>query len=173
MGSTTASARTATIISSTRRTRRSAAVGIGSFGGRGIWTGALGDKTGWRALRIQRSLVIVRRKSTGLKGRKGGQTVGGGGRGSGRILGGSSRIGGRGPQFVARRGVLAIVEVLAAHLCIFGDATFSRLAADEGATHGAGHDAAGGQQDGGPEDDPSAPLEMRHEEQDVNQEGEQ
>ena len=80
---------------------------------------------------------------------------------------------GRGNGRGGRRGVLAVVVVLAAHLGVLGDALLARLAADDGAAHGAGQHAADDDQDGGGQHDPAAPAHVGDEEQDVDEEGEQ
>lgn len=62
------------------------------------------------------------------------------------------------------------VVVLAAHVCVLGNALFARFPADEGPAHGASEDAGCDDQNGSREHDPSTPFYVRHEEQDVDEE---
>lgn len=57
--------------------------------------------------------------------------------------------------------VLVCVEVLAIHVCIFGNALLAGLARDEGSAHGAGDDARGDDEDSGSQDYPAAPCQVR------------
>ena len=61
-------------------------------------------------------------------------------------------------------GILAVVEILSAHLSIFRDPLLSCFPTDQRASHSTGDYTAGSQQDCCGKDDPSSPLQVRDEE---------
>lgn len=124
---------------------------------------------GGRSARAHPSAIVVSRARLRLEPREGGNGLCGWNGGQG-VLPGLDVDSGRRIHLV---GVLAVVEVLAVHLCILSDTALAGLAADEGAAHRTGEDAAGSEDDGSSEDDPAAPFEMGHEEEDVDEKGEQ
>jgi hypothetical protein len=64
-----------------------------------------------------------------------------------------------------------VVEVLAAHLCVFCNALLARFSAHNDAAHGKRHNDADGKDNGRSQHHPSAPSHVRHEEQNVNNKG--
>jgi hypothetical protein len=66
-----------------------------------------------------------------------------------------------------------MIEILSAHLWILRDPPLSGFPTDQRPSHRTCDDAAGGQKDRGGEDDPSTPLEMGDEDEDIDQEGKQ
>lgn len=124
---------------------------------------------GGRSARAHPSAIDVSRPRVRLKPREGGNGLCGWNGGQG-VLFGLDIDGGRRIHLV---GVLAVVEVLAVHLRVLSDTALPSLAADEGAAHRTGEDAAGGEDDRSGEDDPAAPFEMGYEEEDVDEKGEQ
>jgi hypothetical protein len=68
---------------------------------------------------------------------------------------------------------LSVVVILAAHLCVLGNALLPRLPAHDGPPHGARDQAAQGNQDGGGEDEVRTPGDVGHEEQDIDEEAQE
>lgn len=76
-------------------------------------------------------------------------------------------------KLVGKHSLLAkvVVVVCAAHVCILGNALFAGFPAYKRTAHGTGHDTRCNDEDCSRKHDPATPLYVRHEQQNVDQEG--
>lgn len=65
------------------------------------------------------------------------------------------------------------IVIRAAHVCVFGDTLFASLSAYKGTAHSAGHDTGCNNEDCSRKHDPTTPLDVGHEQENVHQEGQQ